>query len=90
MSQHKAMANKYVDAMASALQEYDANFTVPYQVHKDLAWGGLMDVPIFNATYPPGSADNIRIKNRFGCESTGRAVEMGTPNEQVPVGKKCN
>lgn len=49
-----------------------------------------MDTPIFNATYPLGSADNIRIKNRFGCESTGRAVEMGTLNEQVPVGKKCN
>jgi hypothetical protein len=72
------------------LQEYDANYTVPYQVYSDLVWGGLIDAPIFNATFEPGSAESIRIKNRFGAESLGHAVEMGTPNEQTPVGKKCN
>nr|WP_294923646.1 hypothetical protein [uncultured Flavobacterium sp.] len=76
--------------MASASQEYDANNTVPFQVYKDLAWGGLMDAPIFNATYPSGSTGNIRIKNRYAAESSGHAVGEGTPNAQVPVGKKCN
>jgi hypothetical protein len=89
-AQHKAMADKYVDAMASALQEFDANYTVPYQVYKDLAWGGLSGAPIFDETFKPGSEESIRIINRFKCESLGRAVEMGTPNQQTPVGKKCN
>jgi len=89
-AQHLAMANRYVDAIASALQEYDANSIVPYQVYKDLAWGGLKDAPIFDATFPPGSADNIRIKNRHLTEALGRAVDQGTPNEQSPLGKTCN
>ena len=74
-AQHKTMADKYVDAMASVLQEYDANNTVPYQVYKDLAWGGLMDAPIFNATFPPDSAESIRIKNRFNADP--QAIQLG-------------
>jgi hypothetical protein len=89
-AQHKEMADKYVDAMASALQEYDANYTVPYQIYKDLAWGGLRDAPVFNATFPPGSAERIRITNRYNAESTGRSVGDGTPQAQIPVGKPCN
>jgi hypothetical protein len=84
------MADKYVDAMASALQEYDANYLINYQVYKDLAWGGLQDAPIFNKTFSPASTESNRIKNRYSCESVGRAVEHGTPNEQKPVGKPCN
>lgn len=89
-AQHKVMADRYVDAMASALQEYDANYLIDYQVYKDLAWGGLKDAPIFDKTFPPASTEGNRIKNRYGCESIGRAVELGTPNEQKPVGKPCN
>lgn len=89
-TQHKEMADNYVNAMASVLQEYDANSAVPYQVYKDLAWGGLMDAPIFAATFPPGSAESIRIKNRYQAESTGHAIGDGTPNAQSPVGKPCN
>lgn len=89
-AQHKEMADKYVDAMASALLEYDAGYIVPYQVYKDLAWGSLMDTPIFNKTYPPGNAETIRIINRYKAESSGHAVAQGTPNEQIPVGKPCN
>jgi hypothetical protein len=89
-AQHLAMANKYVDAMASALQEYDANYLIDYQVYKDLAWGGLSGTPIFNETYKPGSAESIRILNRYKAESSGHAVEEGTPNVQTPVGKPCN
>lgn len=89
-AQHLAMANKYVDAMASALQEYDANYLIDYQVYKDLAWGGLSGTPIFNETYPLGSAENTRILNRYRAESSGHAVEQGTSNQQTPVGKPCN
>jgi hypothetical protein len=89
-AQHLAMANRFVDAMASALQEFDGNFIVPSQVYKDLAWGGLKDAPIFDATFPPGSADYVRIINRYNAEALGRAVDQGTPNEQSPVGKPCN
>ncbi len=88
-AQHKEMAERYVEAMASALQEYDANFTVPYQVYQDLAWGSLSKAPIFNKTFPPGSTDNIRITNRYKAEGVGRAVDQGTPNQQTPVGKPC-
>jgi len=84
------MADKYVDAMASALEEYDANYLINYQVYKDLAWGGLKDAPIFDKTFPPASTESNRIKNRYRFESIGRAVELGTPNEQKPVGKPCN
>ena len=40
-----------------------------YQVYEDLAWGGLSVPPIFVKTYPPVSAENIRIKNRYAAES---------------------
>lgn len=63
---------------------------MPYQVYKDLAWGGLIDAPIFNETFKPESAESKRITNRFKCEALGRAVEAGTPDQQIPVGKKCN
>ena len=89
-AQHLAMANKYVDAMASALQEYDANYIVDYQVYKDLAWGSLRDAPIFEKTFPTGSTDNIRIANRYKAESSGHAVDIDTPNQQSPIGKPCN
>jgi hypothetical protein len=87
---HKVMADKYVDAMASALQEYDSNKAVPYQVYKDLAWGGLSAAPIFDKTFPPGSDESNRILNRYKAESSGHAVGQGTPNVQTPVGKPCN
>ncbi|MBF4473759.1 hypothetical protein [Flavobacterium sp. HJJ] len=87
---HLAMANRYVDAMASALQEYDANYIIDYQVYKDLAWGGLSAAPIFDKTFPPGSAESNRILNRYKAESSGHAVEQGTQNAQSPVGKPCN
>lgn len=76
--------------MALALQEYDANYNVPFQVYQDLAWGGLSAAPIFDKKFPAGSIENIRITNRYKAESTGRSVGDGTPNAQTPVGKPCN
>lgn len=45
------MANTYVNAIASTLQEYnksdDPYGSIPFQVYTDLAWGGLQEAPIF-------------------------------------------
>jgi hypothetical protein len=41
------MANKYVEAIATTLQEYnkidDPDNSIPYQVYEDLAWGNLIE-----------------------------------------------
>ena len=64
--------------------------TMPYQVYKDLAWGGLSETPIFNKKFPAGSTEKIRITNRYKAESTGHSIGDGTPDAQTPVGKPCN
>jgi hypothetical protein len=83
-AQHEAMATKYVDIIATALQEYDGNFTTPYQVYKDLAWRGLLETAAFKKEFPEGSAGYTRIKNRYSCEQRG-----GTIGSESPVGKPC-
>jgi len=60
-AQHLAMANKYVDAMASALQEYDANYTVPYQVYQDLAWGSLSKAPLPHESFRVVVCNKVKI-----------------------------
>ncbi len=89
-AQHKEMAEKYVEAIAMTLQQYDANDKINYQVYKDLAWGSLSKAPIFSKTFLPGSDEYKRILNRYNAEAVGRAVDQGTPDEQAPVGKPCN
>ena len=84
-AQHQAMAIKYVDIIASALQEFDGNYTIPYQVYTDLAWRGLMDTPAFKEKFPEGSPDNTRIRNRISAEQRG-----GSTGSEHPVGKPCN
>ena len=86
---HLEMANQYVDAIGSALQEYnklnDPEGIIPYQVYSDLAWGGLIDAPVFYEKFTPGNTDEIRIKNRYASESVGHKV-----GSESPVGKPCN
>jgi hypothetical protein len=86
---HLEMANQYVDAIASALQEYnkyaDPNMNIPLQTYKDLAWGGLIGTPIFDKTFPAGSDNEIRIRNTYAAEQIGKSV-----NNQNPAGKPCN
>jgi hypothetical protein len=86
---HLEMANKYVDAIASSLKEYDksnnSTVIIPDQVYIDLAWGGLMDAPVFSEKFPQGSNDAIRIRNRYSCESAGFHVRT-----ESPIGKPCN
>jgi hypothetical protein len=91
---HVEMANTYVDAIGSALQEFQTGISVSYgsipnQIYTDLAWGGLKDAPIYKATFPEGSAARTRAENRYACEQTGRIVGPGTPNAQTPIGKPC-
>lgn len=85
MIQHEVMANKYVDVIAKALQEYNTGMSVagePEQVYKDLAWGGLMQAPVFQ-TLP--LAERERINKRYIAEAFNFTV--GT---EVPVGAPCN
>jgi hypothetical protein len=83
---HNEMANTYVDAISSALQEFQTGKTVPYgtalQGYKDLAWYGLKDTKV----YKDKSADEQnRIKNRYDTESRGGAI-----GGQQLIGKPCN
>ncbi|UUF16416.1 MULTISPECIES: hypothetical protein [Flavobacterium] len=86
---HQEMANTYVNAIGAALQEFQTgipvpNGVMPNQIYTDLAWGGLLDAPVFTEIYPTGSSDYIRIKARYESEGTGRSVK-----NQVPIGKPC-
>ena len=91
---HEDMANLYVGAIASALQDYnkinDPNGLVPYQVYSDLAWVGLIGTPVYNKHFENKYDENLRIRNRYSSEISGRAVGAGTTNVQSPVGKPCN
>jgi hypothetical protein len=92
---HQQMATDYVDGMARALQEYQTGIAVPIstspdQVYSDLAWGGLSDAPVFDATYPVGNLNRQRILNRYQAEQKGSNTGQGTPQEQTPLGQPCN
>jgi hypothetical protein len=67
------MAIDNVDGIARALQEYQTGIPVatgasPQQIYSDLAWGGLSDAPVFDATYPVGNPSRQRILNRYEAE----------------------
>ncbi|MFV8358816.1 hypothetical protein [Flavobacterium sp. LS1P3] len=89
LAHHDEMANTYVNAIASALQEYnksdDPNGIIPFQVYTDLAWGGLQEAPIFKEKYPVGSSEYNRIVGRYNSESVNFTV-----NRQTVVCKPCN
>ncbi|WP_196216476.1 hypothetical protein [Flavobacterium sp. LC2016-01] len=86
---HAEMANMYVNTIAAALQEFQTGvpFTngIPDQIYMDLAWGGLRGTPIYNQTFPAGSADYNRIEARYAAESNG-----GTSGNQTAIGTPCN
>ncbi len=92
---YQQMATDYIDGMARALQEYQTGIAVPIstspdQVYSDLAWGGLSDAPVFDATYPVGNLNRQRILNRYQAEQKGSNTGQGTPQEQTPLGQPCN
>ncbi|OXG00005.1 hypothetical protein [Flavobacterium araucananum] len=93
--QHLEMANNYVEAIGAALQEFQtgvslANGVKPDQIYTDLAWGGLREAPIYEKTFPTGTAERLRIDNRLAAEQTGHAIGEGTAQQQTPMGKPCN
>lgn len=91
IAQHEDMANKYVNAIASALEEYQWNDTgIPStladkQVFLDLAWSGLQGTDVYNKKSQEGIIDNTRITARIGAEQNG-VYSQG----QYAVGKQCN
>jgi hypothetical protein len=91
LAQHEDMANKYVGAIASALEEYqDSTTMIPSsladkQVFLDMAWSGLRGTDVYNIKFPAGSADNTRITARIAAETIG-VYSQG----QYAVGKPCN
>lgn len=90
-AQHEDMANKYVDAIASALEEYQTSTTgIPSsladkQVFLDLAWSGLQGTAVYNKKSQEGIIDDTRITARVSAEQTG-SYRQG----QYPVGAPCN
>ncbi|WP_417942811.1 hypothetical protein [Flavobacterium sp. RS13.1] len=85
---HKDMADKYVDAISKSLQEFQTGIAVGInekadQIYLDLAWGGLYNTPIFDATYPSGT-DRERILNRKIAEQIGANY-----NGQSVIGNPC-
>ena len=91
IAQHEDMANKYVDAIASALEEYQTSTTgIPSsladkQVFLDMAWSGLQNTDVFDAKFPLGSANRTRILARISAELNG-VYSQG----QYAVGQPCN
>ncbi len=85
---HDTMANKYVEAIATTLQEYnkidDSDNSIPYQVYEDLAWGGLQEAPIFKTKFSEGSAEYNRIIGRYNGESVNSTI-----NGEKAIGKPC-
>ncbi|SEP28122.1 hypothetical protein SAMN05444671_3212 [Flavobacterium sp. CF108] len=86
---HEEMANKYVIAMARALQEFQTGVPavngVPDKLYLDLAWGGLHDTPIYEKNFPLGSAERNRIDSEFQAE-----LRNGYVGGYYPIGAKCN
>ena len=90
VAQHEDMANRYVDAIASSLEQYQANTGFPNfisdkQAFLDMAWSGLHGTDAFNKKYPVGSADRKRFENRFSAELIG--ADYGGQNV---IGQPCN
>ncbi|CAM2868704.1 hypothetical protein [Flavobacterium frigoris] len=90
VSQHEDMANRYVNAIASALEEYQKKINFPIfisdkQVFIDLAWSGLQGTDAYNKKYPGGSTDRKRLENTIIAEQIGTSY-YGTN----VTGKPCN
>ncbi|MCZ8297127.1 MAG: hypothetical protein O9297_07905 [Flavobacterium sp.] len=88
LSHHEQIANKYVSAIANALQEFQPG--LPQQVYDDLAWSGLEGTNVFNTLHPIGSSSRQRILNRKAAEQSGHPIAEGTPQEQINYGQPCN
>jgi hypothetical protein len=85
---HELIANNYVYAIASTIQEFHTGKTLnsnfPQQVYLDLAWGGLDKTAIFNKNYPNDPShknykDRERILARIIAEKNGSQYGITSP-----------
>lgn len=92
-AQHEIIVEKYVNVIASTIQEFDTGISVtsgyPRQVSLDLAWAGLIGTDFFKKNYPDDAthnnyADRKRIKIRRYVEEYNESRE-----NQSPLGKPC-
>lgn len=90
---HELIAENYVNAIASTIEEFHTGQPVssgfPKQVYLDMAWGGLQDTYIFNKTYPDDPnhknyKDRERIIARINAERLGSQYGVNTP-----IGTPC-
>lgn len=90
---HNLIAEKYVNAIASTIQEFHTGQQVtsgfPHQVYLDMAWGGLQETQIFNKNYPDDPnhknyKDRERIFGRINTEKNGSEYGINTP-----IGTPC-
>ncbi|WP_374174939.1 hypothetical protein [Flavobacterium tructae] len=93
-AQHELIANKYVNAIASTIQEFHTGKLVVSssslkQVYLDMAWAGLQKTEIFNKIYPndPNNKnykERERIFARITAERKGEQYGVTSP-----AGKPC-
>lgn len=90
---HELIAEKYVNSIASIIQEFHTGQPVtsgvPDQVYLDMAWGGLTDTTIFNSRYPNNPndknyKDRERILGRIIAEKKGEIYGIYSP-----IGTPC-
>lgn len=84
---HSEMAKVYVNAIGSALQEFQTGVAVPYetipdQAYTDMAWYGIRDIKAYSDL---PEADRKRMENRYRAENNGSYYQG-----QSAIGKPCN
>lgn len=92
-AQHELIATKYVNSIASSIQEFETGFPVvsgfPNQVYLDIAWAGLEGTYIFNKNYPNDpNHKNYKDRNRILSRGSIEKYNKSRGN-QIPVGKPC-
>ena len=93
-AQHELIANKYVNAIASTIQEFHTGKLVVSssslkQIYLDMAWAGLQKTEIFNKIYP-NDPNNKNYKERERIFARITAERKGEQyGVTFPVGKLC-
>jgi hypothetical protein len=92
-AQHEIIANKFVNIIASTVQEFHTGESInsgyPMQAYLDLAWAGLVGTSIYKRNYPNDQnhknyAARGRIENRIVAETYN-----SSRGDQNPLGKPC-
>lgn len=91
--QHKEIANKWVDKIATALSNFGSKkgYDIPHSYYEDLAWGGLthyedngtINMTPFFKELIPDSRDRKRILNTINIELEGRDYDGNYKPQKV-------